>query len=201
MTREANKGTIRGARHLNDDIDTDDARDEDRGSINRGQHSAPSETGHEGGGDRGRFGEVREGDSTGFGHPLSYQGTGFFNQGVPFEQTRPHTGRGNAVGYGPGQKTGNHPADGGARGKGPRGYKRSDERIAEDVNDGLTQDTNVDATDITVVVNGGEVTLNGTVTSRIEKCGAEDLAHDVSGVTHVQNNLRIVPVGDSHGTT
>ena len=106
-----------------------------------------------------------------------------------------------AMGYGPGQTTGNHPADGGARGKGPKGYKRSDDRIAEDVNDSLTQDTNVDATDIAVVVKDGEVTLNGTVTSRIEKRGAEDLAHDVSGVTHVQNNLRIVAASNSRGTT
>jgi hypothetical protein len=40
------------------------------------------------------------------------------------------------------------------------------------------------------VVVGGEVTLTGTVESRYAKRLAEDLAESVSGVTHVQNNLR-----------
>jgi hypothetical protein len=35
------------------------------------------------------------------------------------------------------------------------------------------------------------VTLNGTVTSRFAKRRAEDCADDVSGVGHVQNNLRV----------
>jgi hypothetical protein len=42
-----------------------------------------------------------------------------------------------------------------------------------------------------VSVSGGEVTLSGTVESRFAKRHAEDLADAVSGVTHVQNNLRV----------
>jgi osmotically-inducible protein OsmY len=76
-------------------------------------------------------------------------------------------------------------------GKGPRGYSRSDERIREDVNDRLTDDWQIDASEIEVTVSNGEVTLNGTVTSREEKRRAEDLAEKVSGVRHVQNNLRL----------
>lgn len=76
-------------------------------------------------------------------------------------------------------------------GKGPRGYSRSDERIREDVNDRLTDDWQIDASEIEVVVSNAEVTLNGTVTSREEKRRAEDLAENVSGVRHVQNNLRV----------
>jgi hypothetical protein len=77
------------------------------------------------------------------------------------------------------------------RGKGPKGYRRSDERIAEDVSDALTDDHDLDASEIEIEVKEREVTLNGKVTSRADKRAAEDLAHDVSGVTHVQNNLRI----------
>jgi osmotically-inducible protein OsmY len=77
------------------------------------------------------------------------------------------------------------------RGRGPKGYQRSDERIREDVNDRLTDDPHIDASDIEVTVSGREVTLAGAVSSRFEKRHAEDIADDVSGVTHVQNNLRV----------
>lgn len=77
------------------------------------------------------------------------------------------------------------------RGKGPRGYTRSDSRIDEDVSDRLTDDPFLDASEIEVSVSSCEVTLNGTVASRNDKRRAEDLADDVSGVKHVQNNLRV----------
>ncbi|MBZ6078170.1 BON domain-containing protein [Microvirga puerhi] len=86
------------------------------------------------------------------------------------------------------------------RGRGPKGYQRSDERIREDVNDRLTDDSHVDASEIEVTVAGREVTLNGTVQSRFEKRHAEDIADSVSGVTHVQNNLR-VQLGADAGMT
>lgn len=76
-------------------------------------------------------------------------------------------------------------------GRGPRDYTRSDERIREDINDRLTDDWYLDASSITVAVSGGEVTLTGTVNRREDKRRAEDLAEAVSGVKHVQNNLRI----------
>lgn len=77
------------------------------------------------------------------------------------------------------------------RGRGPSGYTRSDERIKEDANDHLTHDPSVDASNITVSVEGGEVTLNGTVSSRFAKRRAEDCVDHISGVKHVQNNLRV----------
>jgi hypothetical protein len=77
------------------------------------------------------------------------------------------------------------------RGRGPRGYRRSDARILDDVNLRLTDDPLVDASDIDVSVKDVEVTLSGTVASRFEKRRAEDVAEAVSGVTHVQNNLRV----------
>lgn len=77
------------------------------------------------------------------------------------------------------------------RGRGPRGYTRSDERIREDVSDRLSDDWRVDASEIEVKVDGGEVTLSGTVNSRDDKRRAEDIAEQCSGVKHVQNNLRV----------
>ncbi|QFU18113.1 BON domain-containing protein [Microvirga thermotolerans] len=77
------------------------------------------------------------------------------------------------------------------RGKGPRGYRRSDERIREDVSERLMDDALVDASEIEVSVRDREVTLSGTVRDRREKRRAEDLAESVSGVAHVQNNLRV----------
>jgi len=83
------------------------------------------------------------------------------------------------------------------RGRGPRGYQRSDARIMEDVNDRLTDDPHIDASNIEVTVSNREVTLIGTVNSRFEKRHAEDLAESVSGVSHVQNNLRIQQYADA----
>ncbi|RXZ65087.1 BON domain-containing protein [Pelagerythrobacter rhizovicinus] len=77
------------------------------------------------------------------------------------------------------------------RGRGPANYTRSDQRILEDVCDALTDDWDLDASGIQVSVENGEVTLDGTVDSRFDKRRAEDCAEDVSGVGHVQNNLRV----------
>lgn len=40
-------------------------------------------------------------------------------------------------------------------------------------------------------VSSREVTLSGEVSSRADKRRAEDIADSVSGVAHVQNNLRV----------
>ena len=77
------------------------------------------------------------------------------------------------------------------RGKGPRGYTRSAERIQEDVYDRLSYDPRVDASDINIRVEGSEVVLSGTVRSREEKYRAEDLVESISGVRSVRNDLRV----------
>ena len=89
------------------------------------------------------------------------------------------------------------------RGRGPKGYTRSDERIREDVNDRLTDDGWLDASDVEVQVSSAEVTLTGEVSSREEKRRAEDIVEAVSGVKHVQNNLRVKDrsSGSSQGST
>jgi osmotically-inducible protein OsmY len=83
------------------------------------------------------------------------------------------------------------------RGRGPKGYRRSDERIKEDVNDRLGDDYYLDASDVEVMVENTEVTLTGTVRSRSDKRRAEDIAESVSGVTNVENRLRVKQYGTS----
>lgn len=87
--------------------------------------------------------------------------------------------------YEPYERSENH------RGRGPKNYQRSDERMLEDACEHLTRDRGVDASDMEVTVKGGEVTLDGKVNTRWEKRRAEDCVHDISGVGHVQNNLRV----------
>jgi hypothetical protein len=77
------------------------------------------------------------------------------------------------------------------RGVGPKGYKRSDERIREDINDRLTDASDIDASAIECSVQNGEVTLTGTVPDRESKRNAEELVESISGVKEVQNNLRV----------
>jgi len=76
-------------------------------------------------------------------------------------------------------------------GRGPKGWKRSDDRIREDVCERLTADWHIDASEIEVTVNNGEVTLAGTVHTRDDKRHAEDLSERVNGVRDVRNNLRV----------
>jgi hypothetical protein len=82
-------------------------------------------------------------------------------------------------------RTGQH------RGKGPRGYIRSDERIKDSVCEALTDDSYIDASGIDVEVKNGEVTLSGMVPDRQTKRAAEDLVENLSGVKDVTNQLKI----------
>ncbi len=77
------------------------------------------------------------------------------------------------------------------RGRGPKNYQRSDERIREDICERLTYDDAVDASDVEVNVSDALVTLSGTVHDRYEKRRAEDIADSVTGVKDVQNEIRV----------
>lgn len=84
-----------------------------------------------------------------------------------------------------------NPSEGPHRGRGPKNYRRSDERIFEDVCERLTADGNIDASDIEVIVKEGEVTLRGSVSDRQSKHYAEDILEGVPGVHDIQNELRV----------
>jgi hypothetical protein len=76
-------------------------------------------------------------------------------------------------------------------GRGPKGYRRSDDRIREDVCEMLTFEPTVDATEIEVIVTDGNVTLSGSVNDRHQKRRAEETVENVSGVKDVHNNIRV----------
>jgi hypothetical protein len=77
------------------------------------------------------------------------------------------------------------------RGKGPKGYRPTDERLRERVCERLTDDPFIDATDIEVSVANGEITLSGSVETRRMKYAVEDLVADMSGVTAVHNSIQV----------
>lgn len=85
------------------------------------------------------------------------------------------------------------------RGRGPKGYRRSDERIFEDVCDRLESHGRIDASEIEVSVEDAEVTLNGTVESRRTKRMAENVVDTVRGVYDVHNRLTLRERGESEG--
>lgn len=76
-------------------------------------------------------------------------------------------------------------------GRGPKGYRRSDERIREEISDRLMTHPDIDASDIELEVSGGIVTLSGTVEDRHEKRLAEYIAEDALGVDDVDNRLKV----------
>jgi len=135
----------------------------------------------------GGMGSAR-GDQSGFRNEMGGIGQGGSQGGYRNDQ-RGYTGLGSEgwgnYGGGMGQYYGRH------AGRGPKGYQRSDERIREEINERLTQHPDIDATEIEVVVQGGDVTLTGTVDHRHSKRLAEDVAEGVSGVKDVHNQIRV----------
>jgi hypothetical protein len=111
----------------------------------------------------GREGWDREQERA-YGH--GFQGTDM-GMGVPEEERGPHYG------------------------KGPKGYKRSDERTHEDVCEAIAHQGHVDASDVEVKVESGTVTLSGTVAQRHEKRALEQLVERCRGVHEVHNELRL----------
>jgi len=76
-------------------------------------------------------------------------------------------------------------------GNAPKGYRRSDDRIREDVCDRLSERWDVESQAIEVSVSNGEVTLSGSVPERGMKFRAESISDGVSGVSEVHNQLRV----------
>jgi hypothetical protein len=76
------------------------------------------------------------------------------------------------------------------RGRGPRGYTRSDERLLEMICERLTEDPRIDASDIEVEVQQQVVTLRGSVQDRYTKYAVEELAEN-AGARDIQNQLRV----------
>jgi hypothetical protein len=78
------------------------------------------------------------------------------------------------------------------RGTGPKNWARAEERIHDDVCMRLARHPQVDASDIEVKVEDGEVTLSGTVPERRMKRMAEEAIEDVLGVQDVHNRIKAI---------
>lgn len=76
-----------------------------------------------------------------------------------------------------------------ARGPGPD--RRSDDSIQEEICALLTHHPDLEAGEIEVLVEGGEVTLQGSVEQRDARWLIEELVGAVSGVSLVHNRVRI----------
>lgn len=72
-------------------------------------------------------------------------------------------------------------------GRGPKGYRRSDASIREEVCEVLTHDPDVDASDVEIDVRAGTVFLSGTVPDRRMKRLAEHVIENINGVDDIQN--------------
>lgn len=86
-------------------------------------------------------------------------------------------------------------------GKGPKGYRRSDERIREEVSEALSAHGDIDASEIEIDVKEGMITLTGTVESRQTKRLVEDTVEGVSGVQDVKNDLRVMSSSENARST
>jgi len=76
-------------------------------------------------------------------------------------------------------------------GVGPMGYERSDERLHDEICDRLTEDGDIDASEIKVEVKNREVQLSGTVNDRTTKYNVEELVDDISGVKDIDNRIKV----------
>jgi osmotically-inducible protein OsmY len=77
------------------------------------------------------------------------------------------------------------------RRRGERRQQRPDESLAREIQEILTQDPELETSEIEVQVEGGAVTLLGIVDSSDAKLMAEELADSVAGVREVHNRLKV----------
>jgi hypothetical protein len=75
--------------------------------------------------------------------------------------------------------------------RGPKGWQRSDERLKEEICERLTASHQIDCSEVTVQVQGGKVSLEGTVPDRWMKHSIEDLVDNSHGVKDIDNRLRV----------
>lgn len=150
-------------------------RDHDDWSSARGQQGSREYSGY-----TGRQAGEGYGRSSGYGNPehdryggdSGYRGTPFVS---PADTQQSHSGLGRQS----------------YSGVGPKNYTRSDERITEDLCERLTQDHDIDASELEVKITSGMATLEGTVPQRWMKHRAEDLADDCAGVRNVENRIKV----------
>ncbi|HUQ53555.1 MAG TPA: BON domain-containing protein [Gammaproteobacteria bacterium] len=85
-------------------------------------------------------------------------------------------------------------------GRGPKGYKRSDQQIIEEASQRLERDGHIDASEIEVTAEDGLITLRGTVPDRRTKRRAEECVESVYGARDVMNELRCSQESSQQGS-
>lgn len=137
----------------------------------------------------------RDGGRSGSPGQRSYNGRGprFAGQGVYGDRATWAPGPDADV---PSSRRFPHPSDRAAgvpsfQGVGSRHYRRSDERIREEVEDSFCEDPHLDPHNVDVQVEDGVVTLTGSISDRSMKRHAGNLADAVRGVKDVNNLLRL----------
>ena len=135
---------------------------------------------------RGYGGNVNAVGSSAFSGTIREPGQSFVGPRVQGAGAEPlqHRGYGGQLGASQAQRPS-------FRGRGPKGYARSDERIREEICDRLTEHHDIDASDLSVEVSQGEVTLTGNVDLRGVKHMAEDVVESVAGVKEIHNLIRV----------
>jgi osmotically-inducible protein OsmY len=83
--------------------------------------------------------------------------------------------------------------------RGPKGWKRTDERLKEDICERLYNTQHIDSSDVTVEVKDGKVALEGSVPQRGMKHALEDLIDACPGVTDIDNRVRVSQGGSQLG--
>ena len=81
----------------------------------------------------------------------------------------------------------------------PKGYKRSDERLREDICERMIA-SELEIAEVEVEVQNGCVTVSGTVPARWTKHALEDLVEQCTGVTDIDNRLRIQAAAEGDTT-
>jgi hypothetical protein len=84
-------------------------------------------------------------------------------------------------------------------GRGPKGYKHSDEKIVEEACQRLERDGHIDASNIEVSAEDGVIRLRGTVDDRQMKRRAEECVESIYGARDVMNELRVSQQGTQQG--
>jgi BON domain len=166
-------------------------------SFERGEHQGAY---GQGGFGQGEYGRGAYGGSYGQGGPEQSGWRGGYEESQRYGEAGRYPGSGYGQGYGGASygQSGYVPLTytsaiivGRFYGRGPKGYRRSDERIREDISEELYRHPDIDASEIEVQVQNGEVTLNGKVEDRHQKRLAEDIVERSSGVTDVHNRLKV----------
>lgn len=175
------------------------SRYEDQGEYGSGDASQYSSQGLYGRGEHGRSengqGLFGQGPYTGqqqqYGNPGSYRSSRPEGRDQGRGNSRSSTSQPFSYGAERDTEFSASRSQGPYAGKGPKGYKRSDQQMCEEANQALERNGRVDASEIEVSCDSGVLKLTGKVENRAAKRDAEECVESVYGVSDVMNELKV----------